>query len=122
MRNPSPRRFVALILSPLFLLTIAGLARSQAPSPAASNPLTVERIYDKPSLSGSQTQGIEWSRDGKQLSFVQKLGQEPGAKNELRVLDVTTGQQRVLIDAEKLATLMPAPKTPPTQRTGLGRV
>jgi dipeptidyl-peptidase 4 len=122
MRNLRLRQFVPLFVAVTLSLAIASTAQAQVPDLAAGKQLTVERIYGKPSLSGSSTQGIEWSPDGKQLSFLQKTGQGPDARNELRVMDVATGQQRTLIDAEKLATLLPASKTLPPQQTGLGRV
>jgi dipeptidyl-peptidase-4 len=115
---PRFRRAIYLAaLAALFLSSFAAApVRAQA-APGAKQ-LTVERIWGRPSLSGSLTQGIEWSPDGRQLSYFRRVA----GKNEIVTMDVATGEQRVLVGAEKLASLLPSPKGPATQRTGLGRV
>jgi dipeptidyl-peptidase 4 len=92
----------------------AGVAHSQA--------LTVDRIYSEPSLSGHLTIGLVWSPDGKQLGFLQKTTPEHAkdAQTELWVMD-TSGKSRVLVSADKLGSVLPAPPGKATQATGLGR-
>src|SRR5713226_9371482 len=46
-------------------------AQQIASATKAASPLTVERIYGQPSLSGSLTNGLEWSPDGKLLGYFQ---------------------------------------------------
>ena len=122
MRHSNRRLSFALFALAILGVAFSNLAHGQAPAAAAGKSLTVERVYGRPSLSGATTEGIEWSPDGKLVSFFQRTGEGAEAKTELRVLDVATGQQRVLVDSEKLASLTPPSKTPPTQRTGIGRV
>jgi dipeptidyl-peptidase-4 len=93
-------------------------ARAQTSPAEAGKQLTLERIFAKPSLSSSLTERVEWSPDGKRLSFFQETG--PG--KELWVIEPATGERRRLVDAKTLAALMPSEHEPPTQRTGLGRV
>jgi dipeptidyl-peptidase-4 len=99
--------------------------QTAAPTPAAApvshKPLTVDRIYSQPSLSGQLTRGIAWSPDSKQLSFFKSEGAGKEAKTELWVMDVASGQRRLLLSAEKLETVLPADTERTTQATGLGR-
>src|SRR5215470_11915619 len=88
---------------------------------ASGKALTVDRIYSQPSLSGRLTRGIAWSPDGKQASFFEPKGAGKEAKTELRVMDAATGEQRVLVAAEKLESVLPAEPERTTQATGLGR-
>jgi dipeptidyl-peptidase-4 len=83
--------------------------------------LTVKRIYSLPSLSGKLNRGVQWTPDGKTVSFLDSKGQAKDEKSELCGLDVTTGQRRVLVSAEKMGTVLPPEKTKQSQATGLGR-
>jgi dipeptidyl-peptidase-4 len=80
--------------------------------------LTVRRIYSQPSLGGKLFKGVQWSPDGKQVTFLDNQGQ---AKTELWALDVGSGERHLLADAEKLESVLPSDKTQPSQATGLGR-
>src|SRR5216683_7960206 len=96
-----------------------------APAPAAApvsyKPLTVDRIYRQPGLSGRLTRGIAWTPDSKQLSFFESKGAGKEAKTELWVMDVANGQRRLLVSADKLESVLPAGAERTTQATGLGR-
>src|SRR5216683_840317 len=96
-----------------------------APAPAAApvsyKPLTVDRIYRQPGLSGRLTRGIAWTPDSKQLSFFESKGAGKEAKTELWVMDVANGQRRLLLSADKLESVLPAGAERTTQATGLGR-
>ena len=96
-------------------------ATSPAATPAPSKPLTVDRIYSQPSLSGQLTRGIAWAPDSKQISFFRADGAGKEAKTELWVMDVATGQRRALLSADKLESLLPSDSGRNTQATGLGR-
>src|SRR5260221_10543746 len=104
---------------------ICNAQQTAAPASAAtlapSKPLTVDRIYSQPSLSGQLTRGIAWSPDSKQLSFFKTEGAGKEAKTELWVMDVASGQRRQLLSAEKLESVLPADTERATQATGLGR-
>jgi dipeptidyl-peptidase 4 len=96
-------------------------AAGSAASPTSSKPLTVDRIYSAPSLSGQLTRGIEWTPDSKQISFFDNKGTGKEGRTELWTLDVVSGQRRVLVSAEKLESVLPSDNEPRTQATGLGR-
>ena len=96
-------------------------APAAAAAPASYKPLTVDRIYSQPGLSGQLTRGIAWAPDSKQISFFKTDGTGKEAKSELWVMDVATGQRRALLSADKLESLLPADSGRNTQATGLDR-
>lgn len=79
--------------------------------------LTVERIYARPSLSGSLYSGIAWAPDGKSLTFLETKGKD----KSLWIVTAATGEKKQLLSAEKLVSILPEDKSKPTQATGLGR-
>ncbi|HEX2713880.1 MAG TPA: DPP IV N-terminal domain-containing protein [Candidatus Acidoferrales bacterium] len=109
----------------LALLWIAGWvpAWAQQSAPAESfKPLTIERIWGQPSLSGKLTTGVAWSPDGGLLSYFYRTGEGAAAKTDIWALDVKTGRRRPLVDSDKLRGLLPPSEPGRGQRTGLGRV
>ncbi len=100
------------------LFADADVARAQG----GGKELTVERIASHPSLNGTSLEGSEWTADGKRLSYFHRLGEGRGSRNELWVVDAATGQHSVLVDADKLSSLLPPSKSGPSQATGLARV
>jgi dipeptidyl-peptidase-4 len=126
-RSAGNRVFVCLILSLVCAGTpfVCGAQQTAAPAPATtatpSKALTVDRIYSEPSLSGQLTRGIAWTPDSKQISFFKTDGVGKGAKTELWVMDLATGQRRALLTADKLESVLPANAGQSTQATGLGR-
>jgi dipeptidyl-peptidase-4 len=102
--------------------TLIVLAIVTAAEPAAqSAELTIDRIYGQPGLSGRLTRGIAWSPDGKRLTFLDNKGTGPDAKTELWSLDSATGERSLLISADKLESIFPAPSAKQSQATGAGR-
>ena len=108
--------FVILYFSPI----LAPPLMAQQPE-GAGKALTAERIYSEPSLSGLLTPGLEWTPDGKGLSYFETKGSNRGTKTELWVLDASSGERRLLVAADKLESILPASTSRPTQATGLGR-
>src|SRR5258705_1939753 len=106
------------------LACTAQQAAAQAPAPAASaayKALTVDRIYDEPSLNGRLTRGIAWTPDSKQISFFENNATGKVGRTELWAVDVASGQRRVILSAEKLESVLAADAEQSTQATGLGR-
>jgi dipeptidyl-peptidase-4 len=91
----------ALALSALLALAIGQASAQTAPT----KPLTIETLYQPGGLAGRGPETVEWSPDGTRLSFVQR--DEKGEKGELWYVDATTGEKKVLVSAEKLASLDP---------------
>jgi dipeptidyl-peptidase-4 len=112
---------VCAIPSPLCQAQQPAAAPAAAAAPASYKALTVDRIYSQPSLGGRLTRGIAWAPDSKQLSFFESKGAGKEAKTELWAMDVSNGQRRLVLSAEKLESLLPAETERTTQATGLGR-
>src|SRR5882762_9068365 len=95
----------------------------QAPAAAtpAYKPLTVDRIYSEPSLSGRLTRGIAWTPDSKQISFFESNATGKVGRTELWAVDVASGQRRVLLSAEKVEKARPSPEAPSTAQSAVGR-
>jgi dipeptidyl-peptidase 4 len=103
------------------LLLLVSFPYACAQPAPASGLLTVDRIYGQPSLSGRLTRGIAWSADGKKFSFFEPVGTGQEAKPALYVMEVSTGERSLLIPADKLESVLPAPSGKPSQATGLAR-
>ncbi|MBV9480276.1 MAG: S9 family peptidase [Acidobacteria bacterium] len=67
--------------------------------------MSIETIFAPGGLTGRAPENIEWSPDGKLLSYVQR--NDSGDHGELWSIDPNTGQKRVLVSESKLATLAP---------------
>jgi dipeptidyl-peptidase-4 len=113
-------RFFLLFFSCLPLPFAAALPTLAQTS--AGKPLTVERIYSGPSLSGSLTQGIEWTPEGTRISYLRHNPQSSNGGEELWTMDASTGERKVLVKADTLAAVMQPEKTSAIQATGLGRI
>lgn len=66
----------------------------------AQKPLTVERIFSPPSLSGSVPGGIQWAPDGRSVTFLRDTS--GGNVLDLWVIDLATRQARILVRAGDL--------------------
>ncbi len=116
----SSQKWYARVLHSVAVVAIV-LASGFAPAlakPRLSKSLTVERIYGGPSLSGHLIQGIEWSPDGKRISYLQR----DGSSVEMWTMDAAKGDRKVLVKASVLEEVMQPRKTSAIQSTGLGRV
>jgi dipeptidyl-peptidase-4 len=115
-----PRGIVATALRSVLLVALAAVpgVTIAAPRPGGSKTLTVERIYSAPSLNGYLTEGIEWTPDSKRVSY---FGRDRSGV-EMWTTDAATGQSKILVKADVLASATPPEKTEAIQSTGLGRV
>lgn len=106
-----------------FLISLQPFAAAHQAATNAAQPghLTVDRIYSQPSLSGRLTRGIAWSPDGKRLTYLDAKGSGKDAKTELWSLYAASGERSVLISADKLENIFPAPPSKQSQATGAGR-
>ncbi|MEO1303508.1 MAG: DPP IV N-terminal domain-containing protein [Pseudomonadota bacterium] len=64
-------------------------------------PLTIERLYASPSLSGATPNGVKYSPDGKRVTFL-KAREDEGNRYDLWQFDVATGAQSLLVDSQLL--------------------
>jgi dipeptidyl-peptidase 4 len=111
----APDKILLLILALPLCATAGPLSR---PPQAASETLTVERVYGLPNLSGSLTEGIEWAPDSKRISYLQ----QGDSGEELWTMDAASGERRILVKADVLERALQPEKAKAIQSTGLGRV
>lgn len=64
-------------------------------------PLTIERLFASPSLSGPTPSGVKYSPDGKRVTFF-KAREEESDRFDLWQFDVATGEQSMLVDSKIL--------------------
>lgn len=64
-------------------------------------PLTAERLFESPSLSGPKPEGVKYSPDGRRVTFL-KAREDDGARYDLWQFDVASGQQSLLVDSKLL--------------------
>ena len=105
-----------LFAAPLALVSVcalfsgSALAQSalsaSAAAPAPKKPYTIEALYATPAPGSRPPSGLQWSPDGKRLSYIQPG--EKGGQESLAYYDAATGQSATLIPAEKLAGLVPS--------------
>lgn len=109
-----------LILLALTLAVCRVLAQTQASKEAG---LTVEKIFSRPGLALPLLRSVEWSPDGKLLSYAQPAVDTP-SRIEVRAIDLAhpEAEPRLLVDSEKLQELLPPSKKKASQATGLGRI
>jgi dipeptidyl-peptidase 4 len=124
----SKRTLAVLAASGLCFWLLPGLVAGQGSATAGHSTieqkgLSVERIYGGASLSGHLTAGVEWAPDGKHLSFFKEMRGAAGQADnkELWLMDVASGEGKLLVSAEKLQGALPAEAGKASQATGLGR-
>ena len=72
------------------------------PALAEARPLTLERVFASPDLSGPQPQALKLSPDGTLVTLVRNR-EEERERFDLWTLDTATGQQRLLLDSKALS-------------------
>jgi len=102
---------------------VAQTARAQTRPPSSDGGLTVEKIFTRPGLTQPLLRSVQWSPDGKLLSFVQPA---TGAAQriEIRAIDLAhpEAEPRLLVDSEKLQEMLPPSRKKASQATWLGRI
>lgn len=68
-------------------------------------PLTIEEIVAPGGLTGRAPENIQWSPDGKMLSYVQR--DDSGEHGQLWYIDPNSGEKKVLVSEGKLSSLAP---------------
>jgi dipeptidyl-peptidase-4 len=72
-------------------------------TPAASRDLTLERLFESPSLSGPSPRLPKLSPDGRLVTLLRNRADEKD-RYDLWAIDAATGQARMLVDSKKIGT------------------
>jgi len=87
-------------------LVIAALPLLAAAAPAPTvpqKPLTIDRIFASPSLSGPTPRSVRLSPDGRYVTLLKPRADER-ERLDLWALDTKTGAQRMLVDSKKVGS------------------
>ena len=87
----------------LVVAALAPLLLAAAPQPGAPAKLTIERVFDSPSLNGPVPRLPKLSRDGRYLALLRNRPADL-QRYDLWVFDRQTAKWSMLIDSEKLGT------------------
>ncbi len=98
------RSFFGVVAVLLSLVTASFPQQASSALLAEKKQLTIEDIFREPAGNAGAPQFVEWSPDGRRLSFVRT--NSTNGRDELYSLDPATGHGRVLIGAGPLADLM----------------
>jgi dipeptidyl-peptidase-4 len=89
-------------LKRIFLIVFIGAGLAVALN---AQELTISSIYAPNGITGRAPDTIEWSPDGKKVSYI--VHEETGEKADLYYIDLATGKAAVLVASEKIAALTP---------------
>ena len=92
---------VAALLASACAAPLAQTLPTETSNMVDQKPLTIERLYESPSLSGPTPTGLKYSPDGARVTFL-KPREDDGARFDLWQFDVTTGEQSLLVDSKLL--------------------
>jgi len=115
------KKIAAMAGAAFVLAAIGPVAKAAPPRAERGKELTVARIYGGPSLSGHLAHALEWSPDGKELTFLEAERSSAGWRPALWAMNASNGEKAVLVSGEKLGQVLPANPGPASQATGLGR-
>ena len=87
------------VLAGAFASTIASAALAQD----ASKKLTLDALFQSPSISGPSLRGLQLSPDGKLVTLLKPRPDEAN-RFDLWAIDTTTGAERMLVDSKKVGT------------------
>ncbi|MBH9537855.1 S9 family peptidase [Novosphingopyxis sp. YJ-S2-01] len=104
------KRTAVLALLAATSLTVSIPATAQTtdtqPMPQVSvqqQPLTLERIFGSPSLSGPMPRGLKLAPDGSMVTLL-KNREDEKERYDLWAIDLDTGESRMLVDSEKVGS------------------
>ena len=83
------------------LLRATALAALLPASVLAQDELTLQRLFDSPSLLGSSPRSVDYSPDGTMLTFL-KAREDDAARLDLWAYDVASGKASMLVDSKTL--------------------
>lgn len=98
------RKIYSFLVSLCLLLpALSAHAQSQVATNDTTKALTIERVFDAPSLSGPSAQGVQFSPDGKFISYLKPKKEKSGVL-DLWAVPIAGGEPFILIDADSLSS------------------
>ncbi|MCU0756287.1 MAG: S9 family peptidase, partial [Xanthomonadales bacterium] len=85
----------------LLLLLLTMLIAPNVPAAEGGTPLTLDRLYADPALSGTPLRGLKLSPDGRYASFLRGRPEDQN-QQDLWAYDVKTGKTARLVDSTAL--------------------
>lgn len=86
----------------IVLTAVGGILLTAGPALAQqTETYTIHQIFERPGLTGYLPENVEWSPDGKYLTYLKH--HEGSEFSDLYVVDAATGKQRVLVQGDILA-------------------
>lgn len=92
-----------LLLAGLACLLVPAAALAQGAPTAPAKPLTLERVFASPSLTGPVPRALKLSPDGKLVTLLRGRADDL-ERYDLWAIDPATGSARMLVDSQKFAT------------------
>lgn len=93
----------------LFFIVLASAVLALPRARAVAQELTLESIFSTNGMTGRVPDSIQWSPDGKKVSYV--VHAEEGEHADLYYIDVATAKPAVLVASEKIAAMTPRAAT-----------
>lgn len=98
-----PGRYGLLACVAAAVLASAWLANTELAAAFESGKgLTVDRIYDDPSLSGSSPTRLRWAPDGKSVTYLDDASEQEDPPQALWRMEVPSGKKKLLLTEEEL--------------------
>ncbi|MCL1057526.1 S9 family peptidase [Shewanella gelidimarina] len=95
------KNWMNLLLSTLPMVMASTAVAQSTALTGGEAPLTIERMYASPALAGSSPRGLKLSPDGKRVTYLAGR-KEDQHLYDLWQMDVASGKQSLLLDADKL--------------------
>ncbi|NQY98897.1 MAG: DPP IV N-terminal domain-containing protein, partial [Henriciella sp.] len=92
---------VAALIASACAAPLAQTLPTETSNMVDQKPLTIERLFESPSLSGPTPTGLKYSPDGARVTFL-KPREDDGSRFDLWQFDVATGEQSLLVDSKLL--------------------
>ena len=120
-RKTWPLRIAPLLAAAAFLTPAAAFAQLPVPAGVPQQNLTIERVFESPSLNGTVPRSAKLSPDGRYLAVLRNRTTDL-QRYDLWAFDRETGQWRMLVDSEKLGSNQAMSEAEKMQRERKGTV
>jgi dipeptidyl-peptidase-4 len=120
LKDP-PVRLALSLAAAAFIAPVAAAAQLPVPAGVPQKDLTIERVFESPSLNGTVPRSAKLSPDGRYLAVLRNRTSDL-QRYDLWAFDRETGQWRMLVDSEKLGSSQAMSEAEKMQRERKGTV